>query len=89
MVVLISASRKRIATLCRGGIRIVILLGDAANFQIIADILGNTEAIVRKHYAKWSKGRQENIDRLMMAHFQWAGDTNPVTKMSQEMGAVN
>jgi len=65
------------------------LLGDGASFQTVADILGNTEAIVRKHYGKWSKGRQENIDRLMMAHFQRAA-TNPVTKMSHEISeAVN
>jgi integrase len=28
------------------------LLGDGASFQTVADILGNTEAIVRKHYGK-------------------------------------
>lgn len=66
------------------------LLGDGASFQTVADILGNTEAIVRKHYGKWSKGRQDIIDRLMLAHFQSAGVTNPVTKLSHEkMGAVN
>jgi hypothetical protein len=31
--------------------------------------LGNTPDIVRKHHGKWSKGRQDNIDRLMIAHF--------------------
>jgi site-specific recombinase XerD len=66
------------------------LLAEGASFQTVADILGNTAEIVRKHYGKWSKGRQENIDRLMMAHFQRAGATNPVTKMSHEkMGAIN
>lgn len=66
------------------------LLGDGASFQTVADILGNTEAIVRKHYGKWSKGRQENIDRLMMKHFQRVAVTNAVTKMSHEkIGAVN
>jgi integrase len=66
------------------------LLGDGASFQTVADILGNTEAIVRKHYGKWSKGRQENIDRLMMAHFQSAATTNSVTKKSHgKLGAVN
>lgn len=41
------------------------LLEDGASFEEVADILGNSPAIVRKHYAKWSKGRQERIDRLM------------------------
>jgi integrase len=66
------------------------LLGEGASFQTVADILGNTAEIVRKHYGKWSKGRQANIDRLMMAHFDRAGVTNPVTRQSHEkMGAVN
>ena len=31
-----------------------------------ADILGDTEAIVRKHYAKWSAGRQARISKLLV-----------------------
>ena len=63
------------------------LLGEGASFQEAADILGNTEAVVRKHYGKWSKQRQANIDRLMMAHFQSAAQ---VTHESHEKtGAVN
>ena len=66
------------------------LLGEGASFQQVADILGNTAEIVRKHYGKWSKGRQDNIDRLMIAHFQTARVTNPVTKKSHEkLGPVN
>jgi site-specific recombinase XerD len=66
------------------------LLGEGASFQIVADILGNTAEIVRKHYGKWSKGRQDNIDRLMMAHFQSAVATNSVTNQSHEKtGPVN
>jgi integrase/recombinase XerD len=42
------------------------LLGRGASFEDIADILGNTPEIVRKHYAKWSKGRQDRIDSLML-----------------------
>jgi integrase len=42
------------------------LLGRGASFEDIADILGNTPEIVRKHYAKWSKGRQDRIDNLML-----------------------
>lgn len=26
--------------------------------------------MVRKHYGKWSKGRQDHINRLMLAHFE-------------------
>jgi integrase len=66
------------------------LLEQGASFEQVADILGNSPEVVRKHYGKWSKGRQDNIDRLMMAHFQNTGATNPVTKKSHEkMGAVN
>ena len=56
----------------------------------IADILGNSPAIVRKHYGKWSKGRQDSIDRLMFAHFETGPATFPVTNVSHEKtGAVN
>jgi len=66
------------------------LLEQGATFEEVADILGNSPAVVRKHYGKWSKGRQANIDRLMMAHFQTAGFTNPVTRQSHEKtGPVN
>jgi len=41
-------------------------------------------------FGKWSKGRQNNIDRLMMEHFKTAGATTPVTRQSQEnLEAVN
>jgi site-specific recombinase XerD len=66
------------------------LLADGATFEQVADILGNSPAVVRKHYGKWAKGRQENIDRLMMAHFQTTPTTFPVTKKSHEnSGAAN
>lgn len=41
------------------------LLGRGASFEEVADILGNTPEIVRKHYGKWSVGRQKRIDELM------------------------
>lgn len=41
------------------------LLGKGASFEDIADILGNSPEIVRKHYAKWSPARQVRIDELM------------------------
>jgi integrase len=66
------------------------LLEQGATFEQVADILGNSPAVVRKHYGKWSKGRQANIDRLMFAHFESASVTSRVTKKSHEkMGAVN
>ena len=66
------------------------LLGEGASFQTVADILGNTEGVVRKHYGKWSRGRQDQIDQLMVAHFQSVAITNPVTNQSHEiLGTVN
>ncbi|MDP9054619.1 MAG: tyrosine-type recombinase/integrase [Acidobacteriota bacterium] len=41
------------------------LLGGNATLEEVADILGNSPAIVRKHYSKWSQARQDRIDRLM------------------------
>jgi integrase len=41
------------------------LLGNGAGFEDVADILGNSPEIVRKHYAKWSPARQARIDELM------------------------
>jgi integrase/recombinase XerC len=41
------------------------LLGRGASFEEVADILGNSPEIVRKHYGKWSIARQSRIDDLM------------------------
>ena len=41
------------------------LLGAGASFEEVADILGNSPEVVRKHYAKWSTARQARIDHLM------------------------
>lgn len=41
------------------------LLGRGASFEEVADILGNSPEIVRKHYGKWSAARQSRIDDLM------------------------
>jgi integrase/recombinase XerD len=60
------------------------LLEHGATFEQVADILGNSPAIVRKHYGKWSKGRQDNIDRLMFQHFGAVPDTASVTNLSHE-----
>jgi integrase/recombinase XerC len=41
------------------------LLGRGASYEEVADILGNSPEIVRKHYGKWSAARQSRIDELM------------------------
>jgi len=41
------------------------LLGRGASFEEVADVLGNSPEIVRRHYGKWSAGRQRRIDALM------------------------
>jgi hypothetical protein len=60
------------------------LLEQRATFEQVADILGNSPEVVRKHYGKWAKGRQNNIERLMMAHFESAGVTNSGTSESHD-----
>ena len=42
------------------------VLEKGGSFEEAADILGDTEAIVRKHYAKWSAGRQARINDLLV-----------------------
>ncbi len=58
------------------------LLGEGHTYELVADILGNSSDVVRKHYAKWSKGRQDNIDRAMQTHFQTGLSTGSVTFQS-------
>jgi site-specific recombinase XerD len=41
------------------------LLGRGASFEDVADVLGNSPEIVRKHYGKWSAARQSRIDELL------------------------
>lgn len=41
------------------------LVGIGATFEEVADVLGNSPEIVRKHYAKWSKQRQDRLDNLV------------------------
>jgi hypothetical protein len=47
-------------------------------------ILGNTAEVIRRHYGKWSKGRQANIDRFMVAHFQKGLAEFPATNVSHK-----
>jgi integrase/recombinase XerC len=56
------------------------LLGRGASFEDVADVLGNSPEIVRKHYAKWSPARQARIDDLMAkVHFttEWSISQTP------------
>ena len=41
------------------------ILEMGGTFEEAADVLGDTEAIVRKHYAKWSARRQARISDLL------------------------
>ena len=41
------------------------LLENGASFEEVADILGDTVEVIKKHYAKWSKKRQERVSNLM------------------------
>ena len=52
------------------------LIGAGASFETVADILGNSPEIVRKHYAKWSPARQANIDALLDQVWAQFGHTN-------------
>jgi len=45
------------------------ILERGGSIEDAADVLGNSPAIVRKHYAKWSVRRQERITNLMQAVF--------------------
>lgn len=49
-------------------------------FEEAADILGDSEAIVRKHYAKWSAGRQARIDDLLARIWHTKKPTQEVLK---------
>jgi integrase/recombinase XerC len=56
------------------------LLGEGASFEDVADILGNSPEVVRKHYVKWSPARQARIDDLMeRVHTgtQWTTENGP------------
>ena len=45
------------------------ILASGGSEQDVADILGISAAVVRKHYAKWSQIRQQRITRLFEAVF--------------------
>lgn len=64
------------------------LLGRGASFEDVADILGNSPAIVRRHYAKWSRARQERIDRVMLEFIQGKRDGPGTYWVQKEEEAV-
>jgi site-specific recombinase XerD len=41
------------------------LLMKGASVEDVAAILGNSPAVVIKHYSQWIKGRQERLDSLL------------------------
>jgi len=43
----------------------------------VVDVLGISEHIARRHYAKWSAARQERISNIM--HLVHAGETAAAT----------
>ncbi|HUO28473.1 MAG TPA: site-specific integrase, partial [Bryobacteraceae bacterium] len=45
------------------------LLEKGWTYEDVAEVLGNSAAIVRKHYAKWSRGRQERLTGMMRSVF--------------------
>jgi site-specific recombinase XerD len=45
------------------------LLENGWLYEDVADVLGNSAAIVKKHYAKWSKGRQSRLTQMMESVF--------------------
>jgi site-specific recombinase XerD len=45
------------------------LLEQGWTYEDVAEVLGNSAAIVRKHYAKWSKGRQNRLTQMMESVF--------------------
>jgi integrase len=62
------------------------LLEKGWTYEDVAEVLGNSAAIVRKHYAKWSKGRQDRLTKMMRSVFSvqpW------YTSEKQPINAVN
>ena len=44
---------------------------------MVADVLGISPAVVRKHYAKWSVGRQELVIRVLESVFGQVYEREP------------
>jgi integrase len=63
------------------------LLEIGASIEEVADILGDSEAIVRKHYIKWSRGRQARINTRLQQLWRYNSGTgspaNPETVQNE------
>jgi integrase len=62
------------------------LLEQGWTYEDVAEVLGNSAAIVKKHYAKWSRGRQDRLTNMMQSVFL---AQNWYTREKQPMSAVN
>jgi integrase len=62
------------------------LLGQGWTYEDVAEVLGNSAAIVKKHYAKWSRGRQDRLTNMMQSVFL---AQNWYTREKQPISAVN
>jgi integrase len=61
------------------------ILEMGGTFEEAADVLGDTETTVRKHYAKWSSGRQARISNLSARIWH---AKNPSPQVIDEKGAI-
>jgi len=59
------------------------VLEPGGTLEQAADILGDSETIVRKHYAKWSAGRQASITTLLGRLWGRSGDAPGYTEGTQ------
>jgi integrase len=50
--------------------RILLEQAEGVSLRDVAELLGNSEAMVRKHYAAWIPGRQERLTNVLRAAFQ-------------------
>lgn len=61
-----------------------VLLEDGKSYADVADLLGDTEAVVRRHYAGWAPERQARLSRVMEQAFR----NVPIPVMLPEKGKV-
>jgi site-specific recombinase XerD len=62
------------------------LLEQGWTYEDVAEVLGNSATIVKKHYAKWSRGRQDRLTKMMHSVFL---KQNWYAPEKQPMSAVN
>ena len=62
------------------------ILENGGTFEDAAEVLGNSPNVIKKHYAKWSRGRQERISTLLGKVFATPalhGEAEPVNNRKQ------